>query len=400
MTVTAPEPAAGPASRQAPPPFEPADPLGWFDQVRERTPVLWHPETGSWYITRFDDVWALLTDDRLAARSAEPFLRELTDEQRTAAEPLVAFLARWPIFLDPPDHGVVRRVLRAAFSPGTTAGLAAAVGAALSTAGLPAADADDLLDSLLRPACAAALGTLLGVDPADLALLADCSERLIGFVGRRDLDLEVIRDAHEALDRLGEYVERACARGASPLAAAVGAAVRVGTLSPTDAVAIYAQLVTGALEPTVATLSVALEAVTAGPRSRQGYRSDPAGFTAEAVRLATPFHFAARRAVRELVLDEQRIPAEARVVLVLAAADRDPRRFPEPLEFRWDREQPSVAFGRGRHACLGQVVVHQVVRAVLDTLLADGGELPPVRVEWNVGLGMREPSRVTAKAAA
>ncbi|MFJ1708963.1 cytochrome P450 [Kitasatospora sp. NPDC088346] len=398
MAVTAPEPAAEPADRQASPPFDPTDPLGWFDRVRELTPVLWHPETGSWYVTRFDDVWALLTDDRLAARSAEPFLRELTAEQRSAAEPLVAFLGRWPIFLDPPDHGVVRRVLRAAFAPDTTAGLKAAVGAVLPAAGLPAEGSGDLLDRLLRPACGAALSTLLGVDPDDLALLVDCSEQLIGFVGRRDLDLDVIREAREALDRLGEYVGRACERGASPLAAAVGTAVREGTLSPADAVAIYAQLVTGALEPTVAALAVALEAVTGGPRAREGYRSDPAGFVSEAVRLATPFHFAARRAVRELVLHGRRIPAGARVVLVLAAADRDPRRFPEPLEFRWDRAQPSVAFGRGRHACLGQSVVHQVVRAVLDTVPAGDGELPRVRVEWNVGIGMREPSRVTAEA--
>ncbi|MEW2514688.1 cytochrome P450 [Streptomyces sp. NPDC046870] len=386
-----PAPAAAPRR-----PFVPPDPLGWFDAARETTPVLWHPQTASWYVTRYADVWDLLADNRLLARTPEPFLEELTEEQRTAAAPLVDFLARWPMFLDPPRHAVVRRVVRPAFAPAEVTRVAAVVRAGLPAGALLPDGPDgaaDLLDSLLRPACEAALGGLLGVSREELSLLAAWSGRLMGFVGRQTR-LATILAAREALDLFTDFVERACLARTSPLAIAVDRAVRDGSLTRTDAVAVYAQLVTGALEPTVATLAVALEQLTADPGLRDGYRADPDGFVTEAVRLATPFHFAPRRAATEIVLRDQRIPAGDRVVLVLVAANRDPRQFPDPLEFRWDRRLPHVAFGRGRHACLGRPMAHQVLRAVLDAVLSGPQEPPRISAEWEIGMGMRALRRV------
>ena len=394
--VPDPTPSAGHAHR----PFVPDDPLGWFDNARETCPALWHPQTASWYITRFDDVWRLLLDDRLAARSPDPFLRELTAPQRVAVRPLVDFLSRWPMFLDPPRHTVVRRVMRPAFTPAEVARVAGVVHESATADGaLPAAGGEDLLDTLLRPSCRAALSALLGVSPDDFPQLVDWSERLMGFVGRARIDLALVGEAEEALEQLTDFTGKTLAAAASPLATAVGTAVRDGVLEPAEAVAIYAQLVTGALEPTVAVLAVALQAVCRGPAYREGYRRDPGGFVNEAARLATPFHFAARRAVRDLEVRGQRIPAGSRVVLVLAAANRDPGRFSAPLEFRWDRTRAHVAFGRGRHACLGALVAHHTMRPVLDAQLAGSANLRPLDVQWRIGMGMRAPLSVTAGTA-
>lgn len=384
---------AVPESADPEPPFVLHDPLGWFDEARDRSPVLWHPRTGSWYVTRFDDVWRLLVDGRLGARSPMPFVSKLPAPQREAVGPLVDFLSRWPMFLDPPRHGVVRKVLRPAFAPEEVDRMSRLVRDRTALDGDPG---EDLLDAVLRPACRAALGALLGLAPDDLTRLVDWSEKLMGFVGRSRIDGAVIRDAEEALGQFTEFTERTIGLAASPLARSVAAAVHTGVLLPADAVAIYAQLVTGALEPTVTTLAAALEALCRGPDHRRGYLADPGGFVHESVRLATPFHFAARRALRDLEIRGRRIPAGARVVLVLAAANRDPRRFAEPLEFRWNRSGAHVAFGRGRHACLGALAAHHTIRPVLDAYLAGAREIRPLHVEWHFTMGMKWPLSVTA----
>jgi cytochrome P450 len=398
--AAAPEPDAALSAEDAHRPFALADPLGWFDDARDTSPVLWHPRTASWYVTRFDDVWRLLLDERLAARSPDPFLRELTAPQRVAVRPLVDFLSRWPMFLDPPRHTVVRRVMRPAFTQGEVARVAGVVQESAAAHGAFGTDpGEDLLEALLRPACRAALSALLGVSPDDFPRLVDWSERLMGFVGRARIDLALVGEAEEALGQLTDFTGKTIAAAASPLATAVGDAVGEGVLQPADAVAIYAQLVTGALEPTVAALAVALEAVCRGPAYREGYLTHPDGFVNEAFRLATPFHFAARRAVRALDVRGQQIPAGARVVLVLAAANRDPGRFAAPLEFRWDRTRAHVAFGRGRHACLGALVAHHIMRPVLDACLAGAVAQRPLDVRWRIGMGMRAPLGVAVRTA-
>ena len=62
-----------------------------------------------------------------------------------------------------------------------------------------------------------------------------------------------------------------------------------------------------------------------------------------------------RRATRPSEIRGQKIPENAHLVLLLAAANRDPARFERPNELRLDREASGqLAFGLGPHVCLGR----------------------------------------------
>jgi cytochrome P450 len=64
------------------------------------------------------------------------------------------------------------------------------------------------------------------------------------------------------------------------------------------------------------------------------------------------------------------IPAGSVVVAMLAAANRDPRRYPEPDRFDPAREDnPHVAFGHGIHFCLGAPLARMEIEIALGTLL-------------------------------
>ncbi|MGN5380946.1 cytochrome P450 [Streptomyces lasalocidi] len=205
----------------------------------------------------------------------------------------------------------------------------------------------------------------------------------------------MIRETLDSFNAFSEFVEQVCLSGMSPLANSMAAAMRHRYIDTPDAVAIYAQLVTGALEPTLASLAVALEVLSTNQSYQRKYKENPAGFATEAVRLATPFHFAARRCATSLKIRDNNIQKGDRVVLVLAAANRDPRRFPRPLDFQPDRPAVHVAFGRGRHSCVGAPLTNQILRSVVDAVAPRAAELPLIQVDWHVGIGMRAPVRVS-----
>lgn len=77
-----------------------------------------------------------------------------------------------------------------------------------------------------------------------------------------------------------------------------------------------------------------------------------------------------RTATRSTEVAGVTIPEGAKVLLFLASANRDPRRWVEPERFDLDREAAGhVGFGFGLHRCLGQMVARQEAELVLQALL-------------------------------
>ncbi|SDP98952.1 cytochrome P450, partial [Lentzea jiangxiensis] len=110
---------------------------------------------------------------------------------------------------------------------------------------------------------------------------------------------------------------------------------------------------------------------------------------AESLRRDPPTHMVLRQTTEAVDLPSGRVPAGATVACILASANRDPRQFAEPDRFdihrltNVDREFAAsaghVAFGAGRHFCLGAHLARLLGRTV-PVLLA---ELPGLR--WSDG---------------
>jgi cytochrome P450 len=91
------------------------------------------------------------------------------------------------------------------------------------------------------------------------------------------------------------------------------------------------------------------------------------------------------------------VEQDARLVLLLVSANRDPRRFPDPLAFRMDRGYPQhIAFGRGRHACLGAAMATKMIQTILTALVeADFDVRPAPKVQWRTEMGIHTPLSIT-----
>ncbi|MEE4451307.1 cytochrome P450 [Novosphingobium resinovorum] len=84
-----------------------------------------------------------------------------------------------------------------------------------------------------------------------------------------------------------------------------------------------------------------------------------------------------RIAARATKIGDMDIPAGKRVVVSLSAANRDPRRWEEPGEFRIGRPRikEHLAFGRGAHTCAGAPLARAEVAVLLDRLLEHTGAI-------------------------
>jgi cytochrome P450 len=109
-------------------------------------------------------------------------------------------------------------------------------------------------------------------------------------------------------------------------------------------------------------------------------RANPAlisGFMEETLRMEGSSKITSRLALKNTRIGDQDIPAGSRVLVALAAANRDPRRWDEPSVMKVDRPKVKdhVAFGRGAHTCIGSPLARAEVRVMLEKLLEHTSEI-------------------------
>ena len=106
-------------------------------------------------------------------------------------------------------------------------------------------------------------------------------------------------------------------------------------------------------------------------------RSQIPGFIEEVLRLQGSTKVTFRVARRKARIGGREIAAGQKLVIALAAANRDPRRWEDPEEFKLGRKkiQEHLAFGRGAHTCIGAPLARTEVRALLDQLLQQTSDI-------------------------
>ncbi|WP_334183784.1 cytochrome P450 [Novosphingobium sp.] len=110
------------------------------------------------------------------------------------------------------------------------------------------------------------------------------------------------------------------------------------------------------------------------PGMQTQLRENPAlipDFLEEVLRLEGSTKAVKRLAKRPMMVGGHQIAAGDKVVIAISAANRDPRRWEDPLEFRLKRPgiKQHLAFGRGAHTCAGAPLARYEVRIMFEKLL-------------------------------
>jgi|HubBroStandDraft_1064217.scaffolds.fasta_scaffold00143_33 cytochrome P450 len=97
----------------------------------------------------------------------------------------------------------------------------------------------------------------------------------------------------------------------------------------------------------------------------------------EVLRLEGSTKMTARLARRDTRIGDYEIPVGTKVMVALAAANRDPRRWEDPGAFILDRPRirEHLTFGRGAHVCAGAPLARAEVRVILEKFLANSAHI-------------------------
>jgi len=144
-------------------------------------------------------------------------------------------------------------------------------------------------------------------------------------------------------------------------------------LSPEEVNAFALVLMLAGTETVTNLLGNALNALMRHPEQYAWLVRNPsrcAGAIEEVLRYDSPVMTLLRRTTREVELSGGKLPANATVMLMAAAANRDPRRFPDAERFDIQRDaQGQLAFGHGIHYCLGAALSRLEAPVALEELI-------------------------------
>lgn len=173
-----------------------------------------------------------------------------------------------------------------------------------------------------------------------------------------------------------------------------------GEVDQIVAMGIMLTLFSAAGESTASLLGSAAWILTDRPEVQRRLRERPElliAFIEEALRYEPPFRGHYRHVWRDTTLDGVALPANSHLLLLWGAANRDPRHFDAPNDFRLDRSgaRGHVTFGKGAHFCIGAALARLEAQIVLRTLLERTTWIEATEVgEWLPSILVRRLNRL------
>lgn len=328
-------------------------------------------------------VAGLLRDGRLWNRrpKAPPF-DMMPLSEAGAARKFYEFTLLWPAFSDDAYHRRIRAAL--------VNGLAGTVNPLARQSFTQEAQlllesrrskTTDWAGEVARPYSVRVLSLVLGIEAADAEELARLGSVVLEPIGNLPADGCRLRVASCAADELGRWLENLTNPPGSRLVTVLDRIRRDPSLGPAVATAMFAQVVTGSVDPLVGALCVLAERV----RHENMRLLTNTVLREEVFRLATPFRYAARYARCPLEIDGRSIAVGERVVLHLAAANMDPLAVPDPTDLKDRHLFRHLAFGLGAHYCLGAGIARAALDAVLTAMRSQAVVFHPDTVELATG---------------
>jgi hypothetical protein len=186
---------------------------------------------------------------------------------------------------------------------------------------------------------------------------------------------DLVAKGNPRVGELSAWVGAQCARevlAPQGFGADIWAAADRGDITPEQAPLVVRSLLTAGVDTTVHGLSAVLHAVATNPDQWRRLRAQPelarVAFD-EAVRWESPVQTFFRTATTDVAVAGHVVPEGKKILMFLASANRDPRRWADPDAFDLGRDPSGhVGFGMGIHQCVGQHVARLEAEALLTAL--------------------------------
>ncbi len=388
-------------------PFDPAfkaNPYPTYAELRETVPI--HRITlphgrGVWLVTRYEDVLAIFKDERFVKDWRKVFTPERL-AQIPHIPPVMEPLSRNMLETDPPDHERLRALVSKAFTPRLIERMRPRI-QAIADSLLDAVEDKgemDLIDDYAFPLPITVIAELLGVPSEDRNKFRAWSDAAVsGNATAEYLETVLVPHMQAFSDYLRRMFEEKRKHPKDDLISALVRAEEAGDkLSEDELLGMVFLLLVAGHETTVNLIGNGTLALLQHPDQLEKLRNDPSLIKSaieELLRYDGPVEISPERFAREdVAIGGTVIPRGEMVRVVIAAADRDPERFPDPDALDITRtDNRHLAFGKGIHYCLGAPLARMEGQIAIDTLLRRMPGLrlrePPESMSWRPGMVMR-----------
>ncbi len=343
------------------------DPYPHHEAMREAGPVVWLEQYGIWAMARHQEVRDALTDWETYCSGAGVGLSDFRKEPPWRPPSII-------LEADPPLHTRTRAVLTRILSP-------AAINVLRETF---AREAEALVDRLVEQREFDGVADLaeaypLKVFPDAVGISEQGRENLMpygtmvfnSFGPRNDLFDKAMANAGP----VREWIMSKCSRAAlapDGLGIKIFHAVDAGELSEDEAGMLVRSFLSAGIDTTVYGLGNALYCFATNPEQWTVLRENPnliRGSFEEVLRFESPVQTFFRTTTRDVEVGGVQIGDGEKVLLFLAAANRDPRRWERPDTFDVKRRAAGhMTFGTGIHGCVGQAVARLESEAIFGAL--------------------------------
>ncbi len=388
-------------------PFDPAvmaNPLPYYQTLRDEYPVYYIDKWDTFALSRFADIWRVLEINDgtfVASEGTLPAATVLaTHNVGPVADPPLHPMPFHANF-DAPLYSDVRQCTSSPFRPRSVAKLEDRIREL----------ANERLDLLLPRGsfdltqdyggivAASVVCELLGL-PVDLAadVLATVNA---GSLTQPGSGVEVANARPKYLEYLLPVIEGSRVNGSDSENLIADNLIRYrlpdgSELTDVEAASQMLGVFVGGTETVPKIVAHGLWELSRRPEQLAAVRADLAANVPvareEMIRFCAPAQWFARTVRTPFTIHDATVMPGQRIITLLGSANRDEREYPNPEDFLWDRPiQRLLAFGRGQHFCLGvhlarleiAVMVTEWLKRVPDFhVVADSASRPPSSFQW------------------
>jgi cytochrome P450 len=381
------------------------DPYATYARLLDQGP-LHYVDVGSkwpvWSVFGHAECSSIAKDPRCSAKRAQQLLLALPPSRQAEFSELARMFSLWLIFMDPPEHTRLRKLLNKGFSPAAIEALRPQIEKLVDrmlTTLKPGMEID-LLNAFAYPMPVSVISDMMGVPEALHGAFADWSRAIAVFRGSPNRTVDDARAAQDAMVHLTDYFRKTVAerkrnKGNDLISLLIDIEEEGEALTEEEVYAQCIALLFAGHETTRNLIGNGMYTLLKNPEQKAELRENPdliRSAIEELLRFESPVQFTARVLKEDIEICGQRIKKSWTILCMLGAANRDPKRFKEPNQLDLKRlNNQHLAFAAGPHACIGgqlarlegQVAIMNLVQRFPKMKLA------APRPEWASTFGLR-----------
>ena len=376
-----------------------ANPYPLFRRLRSEDPVHWDHFLHTWVVTRYADVLEVLHNFS-AERTHTP--EKLTAMGLPEMGPIAQLMVKQMLFMDPPAHTRLRSLASYAFSPARVAVLRTHIREIVNQLLEPLQKKNrmDLIRDLAEPLPGIVTAEMLGVPLSDRDQLkawsADFAEMLGNFQHNPEHAPRMLRTVHAMTTYFRDAIRQQQNNPREGLVhSLMTAEVDGDRLTEEEIVANSIVTMVGGQETTTNLIGNGVLTLLRNPGELKRLQKDltliPSAVE-EMLRYESPSQHTGRLAPDNGQLGGKTISKGQAVMAVMAAANRDPERFPDPDRFDIGRQDNRhLAFGYAAHFCFGAALARVEAQEALEAIVRGlpNLQLEPGPLVWRNNLGLR-----------